>query len=1314
MLDSYASRTLHDHLRASAGGASRRAEREGVVLFLDIAGSTAMSEQFAGDGAKGAERLAGILNLYFGDVFGIVAAHGGDAVRIDGDAVLALWPAQAAARAAEAALVLRDAFVAWRPWLGVRMRHRVCLGGGRVAAASFQGEGHRSFFVLMGDAVRAATALSQAAEPGEVLVTADFAAQLAGRAEVQPLEDGSVRLLALSPSASEAPPPLPKAVFGDLPVADFLPRIVVDRARAGHAEWLAEFRQVTMVYTQLAGLHADRASTFERLDQAIRQVADAVRPLGLAPTELAVGDKGVVLVVACGLPPSARENNAARAVEAATRIRTALAPLGIAASIGVATGRAFCGDVGNAARREYLVTGPVMYYAARLMQAAAGGILLDGATAQAAGDYFAFPPAEPLVVKGRTEPLAVHRLDEGRQAAARLLPATRLLHGREEEERTLLALLDGRDRGRIAAIEAEAGAGKSLLLAHFEASARARGYRTLAAATSPVDMMSPYFAWRGLVAQLLDGAESDLPALRRRLLEVLRGSAVQAKAALVEDILPLDLPDKGLAAEISGAARVAGIEDVVVELAQRAGARQPLALLVDDVHWLDDPSARLLLAVARRVPRVRIVLATRPLGADSGPHVRQLLPAASARLQLARLPAEALARIVGDALGVRTIPPRLAEFVQARSEGLPFHAEQLALSLRDQGVIEIADGRCRVTVSDLPAARPNSRIEDVIVSRIDSLEPAQQLALKVASAIGRGFDEETLRAVYPVEGDKDRLPQILAALVEAGLLEGAGPGAYAFRHVLIRDVTHELVVHEKREELHRQIADWLESRHAADLQEHFAALAEHLEEGARPERAIQYRGAAAAAALRRYANHDALVHLDRIARVASAFQLKLPPAQDARFAAIRADACHALSRFDEASRHFHACAQASGIALPADRRRAAVGIARELGAQALHRFAFIPKPADPQARERGQLAAHIHARLAEQAYFAGDAVGILHGTLASLNRAEQVGAAHEIIEGYGALAIGLGTARLHGLARFYRDRSLARARSGGALEGQGMAHVFAAVYSFQAGDWDKALEHCRQGAQVCHEIGDRFRQQTCAVVEAYTEIMLGHYARAAALLDAFGPDAPEVENVPVRAWIFAGRAQLDLLQGRPAAALANVQAARDPSLHRAEVLLCDGLEAVAQWRHGDAQAALRAAQRALASMRASAPTMGILVASIEGCAEVFLAHAQAHPDDADALRDAQAVVQAARRYAGTTRVFVPRARLLVARLALLRAHRRGALRATRRGLADAQRLGLPLEEAQAHLALALLDPPTGADHHQRAQDLLQGLGLHPT
>ena len=96
--------------------------------------------------------------------------------------------------------------------------------------------------------------------------------------------------------------------------------------------------------------------------------------------------------------------------------------LGVPASVGVCTGQAFCGVVGNAQRREYTVMGDVVNLSARLMaKAGPGGILCDESTQDAVGERLHFDALAPMQVKGKADPITAYR------------PSSALLQTVEEE-----------------------------------------------------------------------------------------------------------------------------------------------------------------------------------------------------------------------------------------------------------------------------------------------------------------------------------------------------------------------------------------------------------------------------------------------------------------------------------------------------------------------------------------------------------------------------------------------------------------------------------------------------------------------------------------------------------------------------------------------------------------------------------------------------------------------------------------------------------------------------------------------------------------
>ena len=1035
----------------------------GIVLFVDIVSSTSMTDLVAASGPDGAELLGGTLSDYFSEVIDVVLAHGGDVIRIDGDAVIALWRDDTPSgsphlQAARAALALRGLRHQWPVGLGP-LQHRLSLVAGTFSTVILRGRGKRSFLVLAGEALRTIGAILHSVEPGEVAMDVAMARRLGPSAVIQPVA-AAQRAVRLDDLLEAAAPPPAASPLQALPlepasVAAFVPRIVVERGASKLSGWLAEFRVLSMVYARLGESDMPDAAAAGRLRATFGLVEQVTEALGVEIFDVMASEKGITARIACGIPPFSLENNAARAVEIARRISAKLAGLGVPCSVGVTTGRAFCGDVGNATRREYVLNGPLMNYGARLMQTAGGEALYDAATMEVTRGQFDFSPPEAIVFKGRNEPLTVYRLAEPRTAPE--LPETQAtaLHGRDDELARLAAVLERfrGGEGGLTALEGEPGVGKSRLLAEFADSARHNGCTVVETGTREIDQATAYFSFRRILQKLLhEPGDSDdaAPALlRKRLADALAETNLAPRAALVEDIVQLGIEDPGMASQIRGAARQTGIEDIIVALVTRRAVQRPLIVLVDDLHWIDAASADLLLAMGRRLPRLLIAAASRPLGgAGPAPGARVLLRA-SERIALRRVDAGSTARIISEVLKVRSIPRRLAEFVHQQSEGLPFHAEQLALSMLRLGLIEIADQRCSVGAADLATAAVPHRLRDIIVSRIDGLSQTDQLALKVASVIGRVFDVEALREIFPVPTEPGNLDASMRGLVHAGFLataDGNAGSAYAFRHVITQETTYDLLSFAQRRPLHRQVAESIERRHAA-LQPHFAELAHHWERASDTGKALDYRLQAASLAIRGYANDDALMHVERAERLAARTSFALPTADRAQLAYVRGEALHALSRFPESAKHFGACLQLSGVPRPATAARMVVSVLGQGVLQGLHRLGAIRTSSDPKRRHRLKLSAHVHTRFAEHGYFMNDTLSIVHANLTALNHAESIGSVTEATGAYGALAIGLGIAGMHGAARYYRDRSIRLAEQAGELADQGMAQLFAAVYS---------------------------------------------------------------------------------------------------------------------------------------------------------------------------------------------------------------------------------------------------------------------------
>ena len=1338
-LEGFTSQLLREELaRAQDGEGSRFRDIDGIVLFVDIVDSTSMTDAIAATGPDGAERLGGLLNDYFRHVINLVSAHGGDVVSIDGDAVIALWRADGstsahARSAARAAIALRDIDLYWPLQPPAPLRHRLALAAGKFNSVVLSGAGGRCFHVLAGEPLRTIGAILHRGEPGEVIIDDGTAQMLGDAAALKPIHapvtatHRAARLDFLVGAASEDLLPVRAATptLWSAPES-FLPRVVVVRSQSGLGAWMMEFRVLTLVYARLGASDVADAAAGARLHRMFEVVTQATEALDVEIFRVVADEKGVIALIACGLPPFSSESNAAYAVGIAERIREDASKLGVSLSLGVTTGRVFCGLIGDTARREYVLNGPVMNYGARLMQAADDDVLYDAETVRAASGRFAFSAAEEILVKGRGRPLAVHRLSQAFAAPTPFPAGQKALVGRDAEYAELTERLGSGDGGLVV-LEGEPGAGKSRLLQALRETADRRGYPAIEAATHAIERATPYYVFRSLLRQLLrergDGESVSLPVLRTRLHEALAATDLGEKAALIEDVMPLGLPSTDLAAQIRGAARQAGIEDIVVALAARKTADRTPLILLDDLHWIDALSADLLLALARRLPQLLIVATSRPLDVTEAPHGGRVLQRASRRIPVARIDSKGTAQIISDLLNAESVPRRLVEFVYGQSEGLPIHIEQLVLSLQEHGLIEARDGKCFVHASDLMTAAVPHKLRDLVVGRIDALGQVDQLVAKVASVIGRVFEMEALRAIYPIPTETLSLEASVRSLARAGILEPASGGdsaAHAFRHVIIQEATYDLLSYAQRRSLHLGLVELIERRHAEALEPHYSELAHHCEHAGETPRAVEFRLSAASLAVLRSANDDALMHVERADRLAKRERLALSDAQRSQFAFLRGEALHALARFSEAESHFKECMRLNGIERPQTPLRMRLSTLGQVGRQAVHRFGLMRAPRDEAMRRRERLSALMHTRLAEHAYFMCRSAELEHDTLAALNQAEKVGAVSETIGGYGALAIGLGTTRLYALGRYYRQRAIDESKRVGDLRDQGFARLYGGVYSVHTCDWDDARTHLQEGAKVFERLGDRFRRQSCRSLLSNIATAMGEYRDSRAILSEFGPDAEAAWTISVRVWLLAGMTTLDMFEGRPpAAAVRRMAFARELGLHPAEGYLCDGITAAALLRSGDVEGARRIADRALQNMLDAFCTMGSAWNSVTAVAEVFLElleRSQRHGgrDAAIHARAAEAC-RAVSAYAARTRICRPRALVLEGRLALAEERKGRAVAHFQRALGWARRLRMPLEEALSHLGLAeaLADSGARGRHYEQGVSMLNALGARP-
>ncbi len=1163
-------------------------KRRVAALFLDVADFSEKTGKFAARGARGAEDLSTILNGCFSILTETIDDYGGDVAAFAGDGLVVLWEEPnvrtAALLATSCALAFQDALSNWTRSTEHDLRVRVAIEVGDVFLCRVGGVEARWHYMVAGPPVRLACAAYHKAEIGKVVLCPAARGEIGRLCAGKIVDDDFLQVTSVDAPIRNAS--LKRdAGFQPDELRLLLPKVVLDRAHFGEGRWLAEFRKLTIVSIRLGNLGPDD-NLPDKLQNAISAIQKIAARFEGTILNIVTTDKGIHVTLVFGLPPLGHSDNALRAIEAAWAVRQALNSHDVTASMGVTTGRLFCGEYGGQTRREYSILGQTINLSARLMVVAENEVLCDAPTSASVDSRVTFAALRSLRLKGWSRPVPVYRPEAvlGPQEAK----SPGHIVGRDAERAILDCALRSllNHKGQLVVVQGEAGIGKSRLLADLIESAKSKGCHVYRGFATAIEQPTLYYAWREVLLQLVGVTSNvDLGLVQKKFVAALADDPqLLGWMSLLDDVIHVGFAETELTRTITGSARASSIEQIIVHLLRRSASSGPTVLIFDDQHWFDDASTALLRSVTRRLPEILVITSRR--SNESTPTFDSGALKVAQIVTLNALSEDAVAELVRLRLGVVSLPAELQEFVHRHAGGNPFFCEELLLALRDTGAIELDRDGCRVS-GDLAAASHSAlsaSVEGAIVSRIDALPPAHQMALKVASAIGMEFSSKTLQIIYPRSVTASEVPVLLDRLVELELLRvqnSDGQTVYDFRHAIIRAVTYDQLSFAQRRDLHREIADCIEKLNGARLERFYAQLALHRELADQAILAIEYLDRAAEQALRNYANRDAIGYATRATKLADSAGAAIDDRRRSVWQITFGDAYHELRDYDAASRHYEDALTLLDRRVPATTAQMVWNLLGNVAWQIGSRIRGASlRPAAAAEREELRQAAHVYERLAEEYFYQNDSLRLLHGTLASLNLAERCGSTAETISGYNGLALGLGMSGMKGPARFYSRRAFQLAQERGGKPEVARANLVAGVLASGLGGGDHAEAFALEAAALFREIGDQARLQNALVGLVFEYLIHSDLARAENLLnELWGPDLKEVSDT-LRAWRLCARAIIDTIKGgADTALLLELRSVADGKHAPADRLLCFGVLASAYERRGDSEAALEAAER---------------------------------------------------------------------------------------------------------------------------------------
>lgn len=437
--------------------------------------------------------------------------------------------------------------------------------------------------------------------------------------------------------------------------------------------------------------------------------------------------------------------------------------------------------------------------------------------------------------------------------------------GREQEVEELRGELDAAiaGRGRVLTIVGEPGVGKTRTAEELSTYMGVRGGRVLWGRCRNEEGAPAYWPWVQAIRAYVH--EADPVALAWEA-----GSGVPEIAQLVPELAErLGQEQQPAAAE--GEEGRFRLFDAVTNFLTNAARDRPMMIVLDDLHWADEPSLLLLKFVARELGSGGgLVILGTYRDVELGRHhplarvISELNEIECARhFTLRGLDAAAVARYIERASDIEP-PPGLAEEVHARTEGNPFFVSEVVRLLVSEGNLAAAAGRGGTARVAIPQG-----VREVVGRRLDRLSRDANEALRVASAIGREFDEELVLRVSGME--VERLQAVAAEAIAARLVAPAGPGRYSFAHALVRETLHDELSAAQNATLHAKIAKVLEQRVVLSGGDGLGELAHHLllaGTAGEPARAIDYASLAAGIAMEQFAYEEAAELLERALELA--------------------------------------------------------------------------------------------------------------------------------------------------------------------------------------------------------------------------------------------------------------------------------------------------------------------------------------------------------------------------------------------------------------------------------------------------------------
>ncbi len=629
----------------------------------------------------------------------------------------------------------------------------------------------------------------------------------------------------------------------------------------------AERRQTTVLFAKISGYdELQQKMELEEFARTMSHCSDFIAAIAQKHEGTIEKLTGSHLQILFGVP-AAIEDAPKKAINTAIELRNKLSqfnqrenlitPLDI--HIGINTGMVITSTLGTDEAQQYSVIGDTVNLTSQMMELSEKGQICVGSlTYKYTRNEFEYKRLKLITLKGKKEPVRVYELISKREKIYRAeLGTERMIYsemvGREQEldwlQLHLVKLING--QGSIISVIGEAGIGKSRLIAEFRRKDEINRVTLLEGRALSIGQnlsFHPFIDifkhWSGIKEE--DSENESLKKLEKAIRSIDLESA--------EEIFPFIATLMGMKLTGKYAERVKGIEGEALErlilknlreLIIKATGQKPLVLIMEDLHWADLSSVELLESLFRLAGAnpIFFINVFRPNYQETSGRIlgtiKDRYSSIHAEIVLGSLNEQQSELLVTNLLHVKGIPSKIKTLITKRAEGNPFFIEEVVRSFIDEGVVEIKNGRFRITEKIDSVVIPES-INEILMTRIDKLDDETRSLVKVASVIGRNFFYKILTEVTKSIEDIDERLEYLKGIQLILERRRMAEIEYLFKHALVQQAAYESILINQRKLLHLKVAQAIETVFKEKLQEFFGTLALHYSLGEDLDQAENY------------------------------------------------------------------------------------------------------------------------------------------------------------------------------------------------------------------------------------------------------------------------------------------------------------------------------------------------------------------------------------------------------------------------------------------------------------------------------------------